>query len=1682
MNDVCVVTSVSQELPDDVRAGIEALYDKGLYRQALDAGEAAWGPVRQWQGLERRLQGSRILSQLGLFRTASALVLSCWRKEPHTFDLSYAYVRTVYNLHGPYHGRRALRALQGSLPTSPEQKARWLGLSSIIHAAYRDWELAHACIDEAMQLAEAAEDYLFERAWLFEAQDRYEEALSALEALPAGTPNRERALIQSRGRLLEIMGRHDEMMTELQSAFDRFESVDLGMRLHYFLTEREQLDEANACLARVMALVPDGETGVAENIAVARANSCYRRGDKAGTLAALASVRGYFFRKIRESLTTDNGSGFRRQLEIPFIRQHHMTCVPATLTAIWRYHGHHIDHLTLAEEICYDGTSDLAERRWLEQQGWAVREFELNLDDVIRLVDAGCPVGLVTVEPGSAHMQAIMGYDTCKGIYLLRDPFYPSVQEILIEGAHEAYAASGPRCIVCVPPERRDWLMSLPLRHADAYDAYYRVQLALDTHDRQLAIALAESLEQVFPGHRLAIWARRSIARYDNDSIRQLHHTEKLLSLYPDDLNLMVAKARLLGELGKQAERLTFLESCRQTGIRHPYLLQALADQLAEDGRRGEDTRRLLHEILKRQPLSASAWWVLAGQHWEGMQREEAFDCYRLCLCLEEKTEGYATSYFKAARFLRRTDEALAYLARRIEWMGSLSANPYITYARALDLLDRGPESLMALEQALTRHPEDASLVAEVFDLYMTAGHHEQAERLLAERGHLLSAALRLHKQARLAGHLSDSVGELAVWRQLLELQPRNEYALSQVARLLGEAGRIDEAIAFLDSHLAENPHNLWLLHEKLRYVRQLPVEQRRQHVDAMLALHPADVRIVVAAARQSRAEGDATAALSLLQNAVSIDPDEAWVYLELGDCLLEWSRPDEARAAYERAIAIAVDTDGAFGRLLSTHAGFEDKRRALTFIHGELMRQVSFGNGILEFQQLARRYLPDDQVSQFLDVVMATRPDLWQSWVASARFALETDHLDEAARLLDEAAERFPLLPRVWVERAEVRRLRDDYAGAESDLRTAIAINPHYGTAVTRLADVLEMRARQQDALDVLRTALRLSPGHAPYAGYCADLLWRMGEREEAWQVMARALELSPEYGWGWGRFQRWSASLAREAEAEAHALALAQKFPDSVDLWQRCAELASDPEKKKSWLNHALALAPYRTDVLQDMCNLLVGDGGIAEARALLAKTYSGAVEKPTEIRTYEAWLTMRTGHVSEAIAEMERVVADDPAHYNAWRLLALWQHQQGNGKECCRCARQCIALYPQDASVLVTAAEYFLGHLDAAAEGGDAAAIRREIYGWLERAVSLDHTNIYYALTLADMYLDDGRHVECELLFARGTLDFQDIYLQARLLRIDLMQGRVDEAIAKWRKLLLHTTENEWLLLQPYHWFVALGQQAAANACLQSVASEADPSWMAARAWVQGLLAGKPDGRSISSALQEVSGKTAFWSEAVSYLLTRTEVSDAQISPLFWSAVGDIEANAKAWAALVSFRMAREDWVHLRRLGRRAAALPDAPARAIYFCSIACRFTRNWKLATSLAELARTKPRDDSYDNLRFWQQLDAWFTAPEKVSRDVLEGLDLRELTRLESLLLILLQQLAAFPAGIGLEEVSQLELSWKDGCRQYAGVANNVIARRVNWKIRLVLMARLQGPLWRRWYGRLRLLFALRVPA
>ena len=130
--------------------------------------------------------------------------------------------------------------------------------------------------------------------------------------------------------------------------------------------------------------------------------------------------------RVKENITNSDRQNKDVLLDVAVVRQHHMTWAPATLPSIAQYWGKVADHLGIVEDICYDGTPYQAEREWAEKQGWIVKEFDLQPKIACHLIDRGVPFTLSTVSPGSAHLQAIIGYDPIQGVYLVRDPSYPS--------------------------------------------------------------------------------------------------------------------------------------------------------------------------------------------------------------------------------------------------------------------------------------------------------------------------------------------------------------------------------------------------------------------------------------------------------------------------------------------------------------------------------------------------------------------------------------------------------------------------------------------------------------------------------------------------------------------------------------------------------------------------------------------------------------------------------------------------------------------------------------------------------------------------------------------------------------------------------------------------------------------------------------------------------------------------------------------------------------------------------------------------------------------------------------------------------------------------------------------------------------------------------------------------------
>src|SRR5690606_22215153 len=126
-------------------------------------------------------------------------------------------------------------------------------------------------------------------------------------------------------------------------------------------------------------------------------------------------------------------------------------------------------------------------------------------------------------------------------------------------GLIESQASSGPRGMLLLPPEELHRLDGLELPERELWDLYYQLNSALEAHHRDQACAAVEQLQVLAPGHRLSLQAQRALAWYDGRTGEYLEVTERLLELYPQDANLILAKAGMLAQLQSREVQLQWL-------------------------------------------------------------------------------------------------------------------------------------------------------------------------------------------------------------------------------------------------------------------------------------------------------------------------------------------------------------------------------------------------------------------------------------------------------------------------------------------------------------------------------------------------------------------------------------------------------------------------------------------------------------------------------------------------------------------------------------------------------------------------------------------------------------------------------------------------------------------------------------------------------------------------------------------------------------------------------------------------------------------------------------------------------------------------------------------------------------------------------------------------------------------
>jgi len=1381
---------------------IHQLYERGLYLQAYAASQP-YGSMKTWAGPRARTLAGRLTNHLGAPRLSRWQRLKAVRESPDDPEVAYYHGYTLLDTQGPLATWNYLTSRADPVAAPVEIRSSWYTLHAQILCTLRDFDAAEPWLKRAEELTPENPWVHVTWAQFQEEQDEYGQALIAIDRALAFQPWY-RPAVQAKGHLLPLMGQDDTAAAFLREAVTHIESMAVHLQLASILLEQEDYAALGSTLQSVDQLSPLMEPKFAESLAHLRSLIAYRQGDLDAAIKYARHSEDKFLKKLAERLEDpERRQRSRVKLSVGFVRQHHQTCVPATLSALSSFWSRPAEHLLVAEKICYEGTSAYNERRWADENGWVTREFSVTEESATRLIDAGIPFTLTTTDPGSGHLQAVIGYDGVRGTLIIRDPYLRNWGESFTDSLLERYQAFGPRGMAMVPVSERAQLEAIDLPDAKYWDRLHQLDGALEQHQREHAETLFQDLKAVAAEHRIALEAERRLMLYDGNSTGILAALEKLIERYPDDPLLQLARMSRLRELSRRDERIQSLESLSSKKDAHPAFLGQLAQELASDAREHPRALRLLKTAIRQWPRDAGNYFILAGILADRLQFTKALELYRFAACLDDKNEYLAEVYFRMAQYQQQTEQALNWLKQRVARFQRRSSRPARTLNWAFRRLDRHAEAAEVLEAAIALHPEDGDLLLYAAEVVSGTSHAEMERAKhycqLAE-GHS-SRTEWLQTQARLASMQGDRPAALACWRELADMQPLSTQAQRSIAVLLWETESRDAALGYLQALAERFPHHQPTLTLWVEWLSDESFEVAEPALRRLLELNPADAwahrELGFRLIRQKRLQEAADCAAE----AGRLDPNSAAYHHLLGEIAAQEGRHAQARDNYQAALLLSIDNDYAIGELIQNCETAGERLAALAFVFEQLTQQTISGDGLLSYRNYASQLLDPEELLTHLRAGLAARPDLWQGWSALVRQLSDTQQLDEARDIAQQASQKFPLLPRLWLDLARVHRLRLDFAGEQAALERAYEINPQWNDVIRQLSDLHLRRNDLPAAANWLEKAIANDPLDGTNLGLLADIEWHQGQREQAITHIEQAVELSPGYNWAWDRLREWSQGTTDTARPERVARELTERRGGEARSWLLLAQMLADQpdrlDELLSTLEQALKRNPRAVDAYDQQAVALFRAGRTEDALAACRPAVF-ETQIPVDLQAREAWMEWERGARQRAVQKMRAAVETDPSYYGGWGCLADWLDQLDETQGYLEAAKMLVRLDPQGERALGTLANAML-------RTGDRHGAKQVF----QRAYELLPSYGYAGLCLFDMQMEDDEVAAAQVTLETLKLHVGGPFVIGKGIVYAAKTQQRESARQLFTELCAEPVDNPWPLRTAYeamseqHW---------------------------------------------------------------------------------------------------------------------------------------------------------------------------------------------------------------------------------------------------------------------------------------
>jgi tetratricopeptide (TPR) repeat protein len=517
--------------------------------------------------------------------------------------------------------------------------------------------------------------------------------------------------------------------------------------------------------------------------------------------------------------------------------------------------------------------------------------------------------------------------------------------------------------------------------------------------------------------------------------------------------------------------------------------------------------------------------------------------------------------------------------------------------------------SLSAYQRGLAKQPNSVEGLSGMAQTYMRMGRADEAKKILL---------------------------------QVIAANPRRAVDLAMAGELFIQSGDLSQGMSLLERSESIQPSAHAELMLAIAYMKAKKPEKAKQLLDRAVQRSPKNTDIFRAVAEYYREAQDYKAAITTLERVPNKTAD---VFSELGYTYELAGMKKESADTYEKAASMSPEsvTIQLAAAQAQLRIGELDKTRTYLARAEQLdanhyrLRATRGDLAVLERRD-------DDAVREYL-AALAAMPEAPAEGVlypTQVRLDLISAYknLDDDSGVQQQLALAQQQLASIQVEgpqkveylclRASVKALSDDMAGAEADLKEALALDPERDKAILQYG----------------------------------NLLWKVGRKEEARKVYLSLLERDEKNRYALEAMGYLSRDLGDNAAAETYFTRMAVAYPNDYIPYLALGDLytaAREFSKADASYQKAYELAPANTQIIASGSNAAIDAHQIDLAGEWVSRATGTMKNDPRIMRETERYLFL-TGKYAESAKLGEQAVQKMPHDRDASVYLAYDYYNLG------------------------------------------------------------------------------------------------------------------------------------------------------------------------------------------------------------------------------------------------------------------------------------------------------------------------------------------------------------------------------------------------------------------------------------